>query len=75
MCLIHINLTMPNLNPFQNLYCSPSINHTFIILAKMSDSLLMHLEYTLIHHKSHVNAIAINPECDRLLSGGMSSAK
>ena len=35
----------------------------------------MHLEHMLIHHKSHVIAIAINPECDRLLSRGMRSAK
>lgn len=35
----------------------------------------MRLEHTLVHHKSHVNAVAINPECDRLLSGGTSSAK
>ena len=35
----------------------------------------MHLEHTLIHHKSHVNAIAFNPECDRLLRGGVRSAK
>lgn len=41
----------------------------------MSDPLSMHLEHTLIHHKNHVNAIAINPECDRLLSGGTRSAK
>ena len=41
----------------------------------MSDPLSMHLEYTLIHHKSPVNAIAISPECDRLLSGSMRSTK
>ena len=35
----------------------------------------MHLEHTLIHHKNHVNAFAINPVCDRLLSRGTRSAK
>ena len=40
----------------------------------MSDSQL-HLEHTLIHHESYVNAIAINSDCDRLLSGGTYSAK
>ena len=49
--------------------------YAFIILPKISDSLSMHPEHTLIHHKSHVNAIAINPECNRLLSGGKRSAK
>ena len=42
---------------------------------KMSDSSSMCLQHTLFHHKSHVNAIAINSECDRLLSGGKNSAR
>jgi WD40 repeat protein len=33
---------------------------------------LMILEYTLHHHVSGVNAIALSPEGDRLLSGGKS---
>ena len=40
------------------------------ILAKMSDSQFMFLKHTLLHNKSHVKAIAINLECDRLLSAG-----
>ena len=34
MCIIHINLTKPNSNPFQKLYCSPSINHALLFWPK-----------------------------------------
>ena len=36
----------------------------------MSDSQFMFWKHTLLHHDSHVNAIAINLKCDRLLSAG-----
>jgi len=34
----------------------------------------MKLKYTLHHHVSGINTIALNPEGDRLLSGGESKA-